>query len=95
MLLLIVSIITNVYLWKKWKENEALFELSKSYEAPYVYKIIQSTDELPLNKWSRVVTEIPPKPNKVPVTKIKLPNLPIKYNKDGSIAKKRGRKPKV
>jgi len=29
-----------------------------------------------------------------PVTKMNLPYFPIKYNKDGSIAKKRGRKPR-
>ena len=92
LILLIVSIITNVYLWKKWKENEALFELSKGYEtslgegihADLIIKVARATDP-----------KITTSNGKNYAVTAKMQGVNVKLNKDGSIAKKRGPKPKA
>lgn len=80
--LLVIAIVVALFYRSKAKEFESLFELSKGYEPNYEVKI-DTRGEV----WSKNIVV-----NKDGTLS---PRPPIKYNKDGSIAKKRGRKPKV
>jgi hypothetical protein len=83
--LLVASVVLNYYLYGKMKEFESLFELSKGYEfnAQKAVNDIANSHFESLRLGRGYIGQIPNPLLAVP-----------KLNKDGSIAKKRGRKPK-
>ena len=81
LILLGISIYLLIKLWNEKEGYRKWFEASKDYET---YTEITSKEDLPLNKWCKV-TLVSDGTTKV---------QPLKFNKDGSIAKKRGPKAK-
>ncbi len=80
-ILLAITITVALYYRSKAKEFESLFELSKGYDTPSP-KALQGA----LNDMYNMRIEF--------MQKAYSPQPQTKLNKDGSIAKKRGRKPK-